>query len=80
MGLPLFLIILKKGNKAIVVENEFPSGYFSVKKWCSENNIQLEVIKRNKLSAEDWNKKIINSIDSNTSVVLISSVHWMNGN
>jgi selenocysteine lyase/cysteine desulfurase len=68
-----------KGNKAIVVENEFPSGYFSVKKWCKEYNVQLEVIKRNKLSAEDWNKKIINSIDSNTSVVLISSIHWMNG-
>tara|TARA_B100000767_G_scaffold252927_1_gene257103 strand:+ start:319 stop:1458 length:1140 start_codon:yes stop_codon:yes gene_type:complete len=67
------------GNKAIVVENEFPSGYFSVKKWCSENNIQLEVIERKKLSAEDWNKKIIESIDYSTSVVLISSIHWTNG-
>ena len=67
------------GNKAIVVENEFPSGYFSVKKWCSENNIQLDIIERNNLSAKDWNKKIIDSIDSNTSVVLISSVHWTNG-
>jgi selenocysteine lyase/cysteine desulfurase len=67
------------GNKAITVENEFPSGYFSIKKWCSEKNIQLETIKRNNLSAQDWNKKIINSIDSDTSVVIISSVHWMNG-
>ena len=67
------------GNKAIVVENEFPSGYFSAKKWCSENNIQLEVIERKKLSAEDWNKKIIESIDSDTSLVLISSIHWTNG-
>ena len=50
------------GNKAITVENEFPSGYFSIKKWCSEKNIQLETIKRNNLSAQDWNKKIINSI------------------
>tara|TARA_B110001450_G_scaffold94590_1_gene89714 strand:- start:33 stop:1157 length:1125 start_codon:yes stop_codon:yes gene_type:complete len=75
----VFNNIKTNGNKAIVVENEFPSGYFSVKKWCSENNIRLQVIERNKLSAEDWNEKIINSIDSNTSVVLISSVHWMNG-
>ena len=67
------------GNKAITVENEFPSGYFSIKKWCSEKNIQLETIKRNNLSAQDWNNKIINSIDSDTSVVIISSVHWMNG-
>ena len=67
------------GNKAITVENEFPSGYFSIKKWCSEKNIQLETIKRNNLGAQDWNKKIINSIDSDTSVVIISSVHWMNG-
>ena len=75
----VFNNINSNGNKAIVVENEFPSGYFSVKKWCSENNIQLEIIERKKLSAKDWNKKIINSIDSNTSVVLISSIHWMNG-
>ena len=36
----IFNNIKTNGNKAIVVENEFPSGYFSVKKWCSENNIQ----------------------------------------
>ncbi len=75
----IFNNINSNGNKAIVVENEFPSGYFSVKKWCSKNNIQLEVVERDKLSAKEWNKKIINSIDSNTSLVLISSIHWMNG-
>ena len=42
----VFNNINSNGNKAIVVENEFPSGYFSVKKWCSENNILLEVIER----------------------------------
>ena len=30
----VFNNINSNGNKAIVVENEFPSGYFSVKKWC----------------------------------------------
>ena len=75
----IFNNIKKIGNKAIIVENEFPSGYFSIKKWCSEKNIQLEIIERNNLSAKDWNNKIINSIDSNTSVVLVSSIHWMNG-
>jgi hypothetical protein len=53
----IFNNINSNGNKAIVVENEFPSGYFSVKKWCSKNNINLEVVNRDKLSAKDWNKK-----------------------
>ena len=75
----VFNNINSDGNKAIVVENEFPSGYFAIKKWCNKNKVDLKVINRDNLSAEDWNNKIINSIDSNTSVVLISSVHWMNG-
>ena len=65
--------------KAITVENEFPSGFFSIKKWSLENEIMLQTLTRNELSAKDWNQKILDSIDEKTNVVFMSSVHWMNG-
>ncbi len=72
----------KENGKAITVENEFPSGYFSLKNWCERNQNDLEIISPNenlKLVGENWNKKLIDAIDANTSVVLISGVHWMTG-
>lgn len=65
--------------KAITVENEFPSGFFSIKKWGLENEIMLQTLTRNELSAKDWNQKILDSINNETNVVFMSSVHWMDG-
>ena len=64
---------------ALTVENEFPSGYFAIKKWCDEINSELRVIKRDNSNAEDWNHKIINAINYDTNLVMISSIHWMSG-
>ena len=66
-------------KKAITIGNEFPSGYFALQKWSTINQNKLMVIKQDDLSPSEWNNKIIESIDENTSVVLLSSVHWMNG-
>ena len=66
-------------KSAITVENEFPSGYFAIKKWCDETNSELRVIKRINSNAEDWNHKIINAINYDTNLVMISSIHWMSG-
>ena len=67
------------GSHAIAIENEFPSGYFATKNWCAKNSIYLRTIKRANLSAKEWNKKIIDSINIKTNIVLLSSIHWMNG-
>ena len=66
-------------TNALTVENEFPSGYFAIKKWCDETNSELRVIKRDNSNAEDWNHKIINAINYDTNLVMISSIHWMSG-
>ena len=67
------------GSDAVTIENEFPSGYFAIKNWCTTNSINLITINRANLSAKEWNKKIIDSINKETNVVLLSSIHWMNG-
>ena len=73
----------KAGGNAITVEDEFPSGYFALEKWCKEQKNKLNIISpstrdRNEIS-QNWNQKIIEGINENTSLVIMSSVHWANG-
>ncbi len=73
---------LQNGNKALVVGNEFPSGYNAIKTWCDLNNKELCIIAEPEYlenKGRDWNKAIIDNIDKNTSVLLISSIHWTDG-
>ncbi len=73
---------LLNGNKALVVGNEFPSGYNAIKRWCESYKKELVVIAEPEFSknkGRDWNNAIIEKIDKNTSVLLISSIHWTDG-
>lgn len=75
---------LKSQNrlKAICVGEEFPSGYFSLVKWCKENDINIEIIKKPKIKKNRvsiWQQEILDAINQETAVVLISAVHWMDG-
>jgi len=75
-------VLPKKKGRAIVLEEEFPSGYFAAKRWCEEQKNELVVVKPEvglKLLGEHWNSKILEAIDENTSLVLISAIHWMTG-
>jgi len=72
----------KHKGKAITIGEEFPSGYFSLKKWCIEHAQELVIVKGNKSLPQqglDWNKRILESIDENTSVVCMSAIHWATG-
>ena len=72
----------KHGGKAITIQDEFPSGYFALQRWCRENNNELIVVHTPKGKTpvgRQWNADLLKQIDEKTSVVLLSSVHWMNG-
>ncbi|EAZ79907.1 aminotransferase class V-fold PLP-dependent enzyme [Algoriphagus machipongonensis] len=75
---------IKAGNrkKAVVVKDEFPSGYFAMERWTRENQAELQTIdpdSQQKQKGESWNQRLIEAIDEKTAVVLISSIHWMSG-
>jgi len=75
-------VLPKKNGTAIILDEEFPSGYFAIKRWCREHQNELVVVKPEAdlhLLGEHWNNKILEAIDENTSVVLISAIHWMTG-
>lgn len=72
----------KLNGKTITVADEFPSGYYSLESWCKKQLNELVVVqpnKNDKLPGKSWNENLLRAIDKNTSVVLLSSVHWMNG-
>jgi selenocysteine lyase/cysteine desulfurase len=73
---------LQNGSKAIVIENEFPSGYNETKKWCTKNKKELQVIPEpvnSDVKGQDWNNAILKSIDENAAALVISAVHWVDG-
>lgn len=75
-------IPVNKGTHAITVSDEFPSDYYALKKWCGLNNKNLVtvtapagVLRRGK----QWNERILEAINAETSAVVMSSVHWSDG-
>lgn len=71
----------KPGGHALTIEDEFPSGYFALQRWCADNANALVVVpaEQEEMLGRGWNAAIIDSITEHTSVVLLSSVHWMRG-
>ncbi|MFD2203333.1 aminotransferase class V-fold PLP-dependent enzyme [Shivajiella indica] len=70
------------GVSAIVVSDEFPSGYYAIEKWCQKHGKTLlsipspEVLKdRGRI----WNQRILDAINQDTAVVVMSSIHWTDG-
>ncbi len=70
------------GKYALTVTDEFPSGYYTISNWCKKNNKALKIISppdTREQRAMKWNEKILASIDQDTAVVILSSVHWTDG-
>lgn len=83
-GLTSAINNLPKGNgtTALVVSDEFPSGYYAIEKWCQNNDKHLKVIKAPESTVgrgKEWNKQIIECINDDTAVVMMSSIHWTDG-
>ncbi len=70
------------GQHALTISEEFPSCYYTAKRWCDENGAELRVVIRNEdipEKARDWNDRILEAIGPDTAFVVMASVHWMNG-
>ena len=72
----------QKGQHALTLSEEFPSCYYTAKRWCMEHETKLRVVARNDdipQRGRDWNERIIGSITRDTAFIVMASVHWMNG-
>jgi selenocysteine lyase/cysteine desulfurase len=64
------------------VSEEFPSCYYTAKRWCIEHETTLRVVARKDdipQRGREWNERIIESITGDTAFIVMASVHWMNG-
>ncbi len=70
------------GKHAITISKEFPSGYFSLQRWCDEHGAALRVIEPDQQLAQKgklWSEMLLEAINKDTAMVLISAIHWMDG-
>jgi selenocysteine lyase/cysteine desulfurase len=75
-------IACKKGQHALTISEEFPSCYYTAKRWCREHGAELRIIARKDDlpdKGKDWNERILEAIGKDTAFVVMASVHWMNG-
>ncbi len=71
-----------KGNSIVISGEQFPSNVYAWKRFCEEHDCQLKVVDPPKDfndRGEQWNKRILNAIDSDTLLVALGNVHWTDG-
>ncbi|MFT5802449.1 MAG: selenocysteine lyase/cysteine desulfurase, partial [Nonlabens sp.] len=73
---------IKEGQNIVVVTEQFPSNIYTWQELAKEKKATLNFVKppeglidRGQL----WNEAILDSIDENTAVVAIGTVHWADG-
>ena len=82
MGSVIRNIPYSRGKHALTLSEEFPSCYYTARRWCDENGAELRVVARKEdipFKGEDWNERILEAINRDTAFVVMASVHWMNG-
>lgn len=75
-------IKLKTGDEILIIDEQFPSNVYSWQKLAAKYNATLKTISAPKTKTNrtaQWNKAILDAINSKTAVVTMGNIHWSNG-
>lgn len=75
-------ITLKAGDEIIVIDEQFPSNYYSWKKLADRYNAKIVTVlypSDHENPIEAWNTNILERITDKTAVVAMGNIHWSNG-
>lgn len=75
-------IPFQKGDEIILLEEQFPSNYYSWKQLEKETGVVIKIIKAPSLAhgrAKRWNEALLEAINKKTKVVAIPHIHWADG-
>ncbi|MBA6152532.1 aminotransferase class V-fold PLP-dependent enzyme [Gelidibacter maritimus] len=75
-------IKLKPGDTVILMQEQFPSNYYSWKKLTDTYQAKLKIIEAPHLKSnlgKTWNDAILEAIDESTAVVAMGHIHWSSG-
>lgn len=73
---------IDNGDHAISVTGEFPSDLYTIQKWCDKHSKKLNIIsppQEFEDRGKKWNAGVLESINDDTAVVIMSSIHWQDG-
>ncbi|MEM6805440.1 MAG: aminotransferase class V-fold PLP-dependent enzyme [Bacteroidota bacterium] len=82
LGSAIQNVIPKAGQYAIMVEEEFPSAFFPLKRWMEKYESALKIIETPQAGGPQGaylNQLILDAIQEESAMLVISSIHWMNG-
>jgi len=75
-------IHLKEGDEIIVLQDQFPSNYYSWLKLANSTGAKIKIVskpeKTNQIGMA-WNAAVLDLINHNTAVVAMCHVHWADG-
>jgi selenocysteine lyase/cysteine desulfurase len=72
----------EKGQNIIMVDEQFPSNYYSWERLAKEKGLTIRMIKpdeHTKTRGENWNNRILEAINQETVVVTMPNIHWADG-
>jgi len=70
-------ISLRKSQKIIVIEQQYPSNYYAWHERSKESGAEIVVVERPQ--DNNWTPAILDAIDDRTGVVAIPNCHWTDG-
>lgn len=82
LGSAIQNVVPKAGQHALMVEEEFPSAFFPLKRWADRQKAELKIIENPPGTGPHGallHQAILDAITEETSMLVISSIHWMNG-
>ena len=65
------------GDHVLVLDQEFPSSYYSWQRFARRTGAELLVVRRE--PGQSWTEAILDAIDERVAVASIPNVHWTNG-
>jgi selenocysteine lyase/cysteine desulfurase len=68
---------LRPGDRVIVLDDEFPSGFYTWQRHATGSNAELVVVRR--AAGQTWADALEDEIDERASIVAAPNVHWTNG-
>jgi selenocysteine lyase/cysteine desulfurase len=65
------------GEQVLVLAEEYPSNYYTWKRFCQRTHAELVVVARE--AGQSWTEAVVARIGEQARIVAVPNVHWTNG-
>jgi selenocysteine lyase/cysteine desulfurase len=75
-------LALRAKQNVVVAHAQFPSNVYGWRRMCADTGAELRTVQPPQGSArrgEEWNERLLASIDRDTALVALGNVHWADG-